>query len=166
MQLKMEFSEKLADLKPAIETMQIGIEGIHTNHSCSIMVLLYFITSYTEVLASESLREVFYAALITGNIINAVRNTWYIAVYIHTANDHMHTFMYPLMHSLLAYIFRMTLFMVYCNIHVHLPTQQIQGGRAGDAYGFKINSLRKLKDTRSSVPRVSLLHYISQVSYV
>ena len=39
----------------------------------------------------------------------------------------------------------------------------LQGGRAGDAYGFTISSLRKLKDTRANKPRMSLLHYISQI---
>ena len=38
-----------------------------------------------------------------------------------------------------------------------------QGGRAGDAYGFTVGSLRKLKDTRANRPRMSLLHYITQV---
>ena len=38
---------------------------------------------YTEVLANDSLREVFYTALITGNIINAVStSTPILAVYI------------------------------------------------------------------------------------
>ena len=40
-----------------------------------------------------------------------------------------------------------------------------QGGRAGDAYGFTIDSLHKLKDTRANKPNMSLLHYISQVCY-
>ncbi len=39
----------------------------------------------------------------------------------------------------------------------------VQGGRAGDAYGFTIKSLSKLKDTKANKPRMSLLHYIAQV---
>lgn len=34
------------------------------------------------------------------------------------------------------------------------------GGYAGDAKGFKISSLNKLMDTRASIPRVTLLHYL------
>lgn len=34
------------------------------------------------------------------------------------------------------------------------------GGYAGDAKGFKISSLNKLRDTRASNPRVTLLHYL------
>ena len=40
----------------------------------------------------------------------------------------------------------------------------VQGGRAGEAYGFTIKSLSKLKDTKANKPRMSLLHYIAQVS--
>lgn len=40
----------------------------------------------------------------------------------------------------------------------------LQGGRAGDAYGITVSSLNKLKDTKSKIPRLSLLHYISQVT--
>lgn len=39
----------------------------------------------------------------------------------------------------------------------------MQGGRAGDAYGFTTKSLSKLKDTKANKPRMSLLHYIAQV---
>lgn len=42
----------------------------------------------------------------------------------------------------------------------------MQGGRAGDAYGFTIKSLSKLKDTKANKPRMSLLHYIAQVSQI
>ena len=35
-----------------------------------------------------------------------------------------------------------------------------QGGYAGDAQGFKVASLNKLTDTRSSQPQVTLLHYL------
>jgi len=38
-----------------------------------------------------------------------------------------------------------------------------QGGRAGDAYGFTVSSLCRLKDTKSNIPRLSLIHYIAQV---
>ncbi|CAI8013171.1 FH2 domain-containing protein 1 [Geodia barretti] len=37
------------------------------------------------------------------------------------------------------------------------------GGRAGDAYGFTVSSLNKLKDTRANKPRMSLIHYITQI---
>lgn len=35
-----------------------------------------------------------------------------------------------------------------------------QGGYAGNAAGFKINSLNKLIDTRANKPRVTLLHFL------
>ena len=41
---------------------------------------------------------------------------------------------------------------------------RLQGGRAGDAYGFTVESLSKLKDTKANKPRMSLLHFIAQVS--
>ncbi|XP_019851227.1 PREDICTED: inverted formin-2-like [Amphimedon queenslandica] len=87
MQIKLEFADKLHDIKPSIELLTLGVQ---------------------ELLECSALRDICYVALITGNIING-------------------------------------------------------GGRAGDAYGFKMSSLRKLKDTRANVPRMSLLHYIAQV---
>lgn len=36
----------------------------------------------------------------------------------------------------------------------------LQGGYAGNAMGFRINSLNKLMDTRANKPRVTLLHYL------
>ena len=36
----------------------------------------------------------------------------------------------------------------------------IKGGYAGNAMGFKINSLNKLMDTRANKPRVTLLHFL------
>ena len=35
-----------------------------------------------------------------------------------------------------------------------------QGGYAGNALGFKINSLTKLMDTRANKPRMTLLHVL------
>ena len=52
MQLQLEFKEKCDDLRPAISVLQLAIE---------------------EVMTCESLREVFYITLLTGNIINGVR---------------------------------------------------------------------------------------------
>lgn len=40
----------------------------------------------------------------------------------------------------------------------------IQGGYAGNAVGFKINSLTKLVDTRANKPRMNLMHFIVEVS--
>ena len=48
------------------------------------------------------------------------------------------------------------------NLNTHMCTFS-QGGRAGDAYGITVSSLNKLKDTKSKVPRMSLLHYICEV---
>lgn len=52
MQLRLEFEEKIADIKPAIATLD---------------------TAMDEVLMCDKLIELFHVALITGNIINGVR---------------------------------------------------------------------------------------------
>ncbi|XP_064401123.1 inverted formin-2-like isoform X3 [Halichondria panicea] len=87
MQLRLEFREKLEDLRPAIATLDKAI---------------------SELLSCSTLSDLFYIVLVTGNIING-------------------------------------------------------GGRAGDAYGFTVSSLSRLKDTKSNTPRLSLLHYIAQL---
>lgn len=51
MQLRMEFSEKLEDLRPAIATLEKAID---------------------ELLSCDQLRDVFEVALTAGNIINGV----------------------------------------------------------------------------------------------
>ena len=40
---------------------------------------------------------------------------------------------------------------------------RIQGGRAGNAIGFKINSLTKLVDTKANKPRMNLMHFLVEV---
>ena len=52
MQLKLEFIEKVADIKPAIVTLDSAME---------------------ELLLCDSLTELFHVALMAGNIINGVR---------------------------------------------------------------------------------------------
>lgn len=51
MQLRLEFEEKIADIRPSIATMESAIN---------------------ELLTSDSLIELFHVALIAGNIINGV----------------------------------------------------------------------------------------------
>ena len=49
---------------------------------------------------------------------------------------------------------------------IHLTTplaHPFQGGSAGDAYGFTLSSLDKLKDTRANKPQMTLLHYITEL---
>ena len=53
MQLSLEFKEKVADIQPAIATLDTAME---------------------ELLACEKLIELFHVALIAGNVINGVRN--------------------------------------------------------------------------------------------
>ena len=107
MQLRMEFGEKLEDIRPAIATLEQAID---------------------ELLGCEMLKDVLEVALTAGNIINGVSKYCVVSALIYT----------PLAPS-------------------------VQGGRAGDAYGITVTSLNKLKDTKSRIPRLSLLHYISQV---
>lgn len=39
-----------------------------------------------------------------------------------------------------------------------------QGGYAGNAVAFKINSLLKIVDTRANKPRMNLMHFLVHVS--
>jgi hypothetical protein len=39
-----------------------------------------------------------------------------------------------------------------------------QGSYAGNAAGFKLNTLPKLLDTRANKPRMTFLHYVVQVA--
>lgn len=51
--------------------------------------------------------------------------------------------------------------MVFVKLILICPlTVHYQGGYAGNAMGFRINSLNKLMDTRANKPRVTLLHYL------
>ena len=54
MQLRMEFSEKLEDLRPAIATLEKAID---------------------ELMSCDQLRDIFEVALTAGNIINGVSQT-------------------------------------------------------------------------------------------
>jgi hypothetical protein len=40
-----------------------------------------------------------------------------------------------------------------------------QGGRAGNAIGFTINSLTKLVDTKANKPRMNLMHFLVEVKF-
>lgn len=41
---------------------------------------------------------------------------------------------------------------------------RLQGGYAGDAVGFKLESLLKLTDIRANRPNMNLLHYVAMVT--
>ena len=41
----------------------------------------------------------------------------------------------------------------------------LQGGGAGDAAGFRLNSLLNLAELRANKPRMTLLHYVALVRY-
>ena len=113
MQLRLEFREKLEDLRPAIATLDKAI---------------------SELLSCSTLSDLFYIVLVTGNIINGV------SVALYTVYQ----------------LFKLCVCVCVC----------VQGGRAGDAYGFTVSSLSRLKDTKSNTPRLSLLHYIAQVRMI
>jgi len=40
----------------------------------------------------------------------------------------------------------------------------VQGGYAGNAVGFKLDSLLKLTDIRANRPNMNLLHYVAMVT--
>ena len=61
MTLTLEFREKIAELRPAIAVLQDAI---------------------SEVVSCNALREVFYVALLTGNIINGVRRGLIAKLYL------------------------------------------------------------------------------------
>lgn len=42
----------------------------------------------------------------------------------------------------------------------------IQGRRAGNAIGFKIDSLTKLVDTKANKPRMNLMHFLVEVIHL
>ena len=57
---------------------------------------------------------------------------------------------------------------VSCNIYLILYCcgNRVQGSRSGCAYGFTINSLDNLKDTRANKPQMTFMHYVVSVSSV
>ena len=78
MQIKLEFAEKLVDIKPSIQLLTLGVEGEGRQRrgrrggdiNDSIIYSCYYY--YTELLECSSLRDICYVALIAGNIINGV----------------------------------------------------------------------------------------------
>ena len=54
------------------------------------------------------------------------------------------------------------------NIHLMLYCcgDRVQGSRSGCAYGFTVNSLDNLKDTRANKPQMTFMHYVVSVSSV
>ena len=50
--------------------------------------------------------------------------------------------------------------MLYSLVTTSQLVSVFQGGYAGNALGFKVSSLSKIRETRSNVPRVTLLHYM------
>ena len=67
MLVKIEYNDKLTELKKSVELMKLGTKGILLNH-----IKLKLINSCAEVLECSLLRDICYVALVAGNIINAV----------------------------------------------------------------------------------------------
>ena len=56
-----------------------------------------------------------------------------------------------------------------CRLYLLSPldiTLLCQGTFAGNAYGFTVDSLEWLKETKSRHPKVSFLHFVAEVCYV
>lgn len=54
--------------------------------------------------------------------------------------------------------------MTTSKIQFHRLSFPPQGGYAGNAIAFKINSLLKIVDTRANKPRMNLMHFLVHVS--
>jgi hypothetical protein len=52
-----------------------------------------------------------------------------------------------------------------CSDYLYTASEHVfQGSYAGDAAGFKLNTLPKLLDTRANKPRMTFLHFVVQVA--
>ena len=75
MQLRLEYIEKKEELQPALVTLHEAIDGNAFVRFC----LFEQTTCITlEIFASKLLKKVFYVILVTGNMINAVRDLVYM----------------------------------------------------------------------------------------
>ena len=94
----------------------------------------------SDVLQSEILPEVLQLILIIGNFLNCVSIQLLFLVILYTI---LHTISYRNTNAFLSLT---------------------QGGYAGNAVAFKINSLLKIVDTRANKPRMNLMHFLVHVS--
>lgn len=94
----------------------------------------------SDVLQSEILPEVLQLILIIGNFLNCVSIQLLLLVILYTI---LHTISYRKTNASLSLT---------------------QGGYAGNAVAFKINSLLKIVDTRANKPRMNLMHFLVHVS--
>ena len=94
----------------------------------------------SDVLQSEILPEVLQLILIIGNFLNCVSIQLLFLVILYTI---LHTISYRNTNAFLSLT---------------------QGGYAGNAVAFKINSLLKIVDTRANKPRMTLMHFLVHVS--
>lgn len=91
----------------------------------------------SDVLQSEILPEVLQLILIIGNFLNCVSISSQLI---------LHVILYTIS---------------YRNTNAFLSLTQ--GGYAGNAVAFKINSLLKIVDTRANKPRMNLMHFLVHV---
>lgn len=110
-----------------------------SNVSCA----LYFL----DVLKSEILPEVLQLILIIGNFLNSVSNLALSCLYPWLRFCTLWDTGIAIITKCLVVWFFMT-----------------QGGYAGNAVAFKINSLLKIVDTRANKPRMNLMHFLVHVS--
>ena len=76
MLLQLEFAEKKGDLEPALKTFHEAVDGEELDY-----VYDYTntdVVDFTEILKSESLKDLFYVILVIGNMINAVSCAMYL----------------------------------------------------------------------------------------
>lgn len=102
---------------------------------------------FLDILKSEILPEVLQLILIIGNFLNSVSM---IVLSFHIRDSVYSVHYKPQGQQSLLSI----LFFVFA----------IQGGYAGNAVAFKINSLLKIVDTRANKPRMNLMHFLVHVS--
>jgi len=50
-----------------------------------------------------------------------------------------------------------------CEVAICCVLSVVQGGYAGNAVGFKLDSLLKLSEIRANRPNMNLLHYVAMV---
>ena len=100
-----------------------------------------------EILDCETLTEIFLVMLTAGNIINGVCSPSHLSLSLSLSLSLTHTHRHTHTHT-----------------HTHVLTCTFkQGSYAGGAYGFKVDSLSRLKETKSKNAAMSFLHYVSEV---
>ena len=80
MLLRLEFAERKGDLEPALKVFHEAVDGEHVYSTTLVQVLTH---DFTEILISESLKDLFYIILVVGNMINAVSNSMYLILCCH-----------------------------------------------------------------------------------